>query len=82
MDMFVLIGDADGHIIYFNNVAEQISVIAPMKSLGKWAGRCSWTGRRLTDKSPNQQQMVDQDRKENIWIAKTAAAGLLMVELR
>lgn len=71
MDTFVLIGDADGHIIYFNNVAEQISGYSADEILGK-VGWEVFMDREEADriKVLVNSKMVDQDRKENIWIAK------------
>ncbi len=71
IDTFILIGDAEGRIVYFNDVAEQISGYRADEVLG----RVGWDifiepqeARHLKELVSNNE--VDHDRKEHIWVAK------------
>lgn len=77
-DTFVLVGDSDGRIIYFNDVAEQISGF----SAGEVIGKIGWElfmdpeeAERVKTLVKNNE--VDQERKENIWIAKNGSRRII-----
>ncbi|MEN6388794.1 MAG: PAS domain S-box protein [Syntrophomonas sp.] len=77
-DTFVLVGDSDGQIIYFNDVAEQISGY----SAGEVVGKIGWElfmdleeAERVKTLVKNNE--VDQERKENIWIAKDGSRRII-----
>lgn len=77
-DTFVLIGDSDGRIIYFNDVAEHISGYRA----GEVIGKIGWDlfmdpeeAERVKTLVKNNE--VDQERKENIWIARDGSRRII-----